>query len=156
MATASVAELKSLPPTPIILQPKETMITRHVALLALFFVAAESLKGAPDPTVESRGAFIKISSGPGSVDIPAELNPPQLLFVRKSSILQISVTYVARNTDFETAITVYGGVMAPRLNAPVQAPATATVDTLKTYYYHFTTLANAGRFCEAVLANQEG
>jgi hypothetical protein len=66
------------------------------------------------------------------------------------------VTYVARNTDFETAITVYGGVMAPRLNVPVQTPATATVDTLKTYYYHFTSLAGAGRFCEAVLANQDG
>jgi hypothetical protein len=137
-------------------QSKDNMITRYIALFALFFVAAKSLKGGPDPTVESKGAFIKIASGPGSVDIPAELNPPQLLYVRKSSILQISVTYVARNTDFETAITVYGGVIAPRLNVPVQAPATATVDTLRTYYYHFSTLANAGRFCEAVLANQEG
>jgi hypothetical protein len=132
------------------------MTTRFLALLALFFVAAASLGAVPEPTVESKGAFVKIATGPGSVDIPAELNPPQLLYLRKSSILQISVTYVARNTDFETAITVYGGVMAPRLNIPVQAPATATVDTLRTYYYHFSTLAGAGRFCEAILANQEG
>jgi hypothetical protein len=132
------------------------MITRFLALVALFSVAAASIRAAPDPTVESKGAFVKIATGPGSVDIPAELNPPQLLYLRKSSILQISVTYVARNTDFETAITVYGGVMAPRLNLPVQAPATATVDTLRTYYYHFSNLAGAGRFCEAVLANQDG
>jgi hypothetical protein len=132
------------------------MNTRNIALFVLFIVTAEGLGAAPDPVVESRGVFVKIASGPGSVDIPAELNPPQLLYLRKSSILQISVTYVARNTDFETAITVYGGVMAPRLNVPVQAPATATVDTLKTYYYHFSSLASAGRFCEAVLANQDG
>jgi|SRR5271165_1616537 len=127
------------------------MIARTFAHLAFFCVSAAMLGAAPVPSVESKGAFVKIATGPGSVDIPAELNPPQLLYLRKASILRISVTYVARNTDFEAAITVYGGEAARRMSIP----AAATVDALKTYYYHFSNLPNAAEFCEAVLANQE-
>ncbi len=126
------------------------------ALLLVCLAGASSLVASPIPTVESRGAFVKIATGPGSVDIPVELNPPQLLYLRKSSILRIAVTYVARNTDFEATITVYGGELAPRAGAAPAGSASLSADAIKIYYYHFTNPQAAAEFCEAVLANQEG
>jgi hypothetical protein len=132
------------------------MKLRMTSFLVLFASLVLPLRANSLPSVESRGAFVKISFGPGSVDIPAELKPPELLYLRKVTILRISVVYDAHNSDYETAITVFGGDASARPSAPATGAQAPTVDTLKTYRYRFPNESGAESFCEAILQNQQG
>jgi hypothetical protein len=128
------------------------MKTRPLALFAVLLAMRAGVLAAPDPSVESKGAFVKIVAGDRSVDIPAELNPPLLLFLRKSSILRVAMTFAARSVTYEVSIAAWGPDNGARFNSP--NPATS--DTVRLFIYRFAKESSAEAFCEALMANQEG
>lgn len=137
------------------------MKTKVIALGLILFAAGSASGATPVPTVEFKGAFIKISASVGSVDTPAELNPPLLLYIRKVSILRVSMAYDARNTTYDVAIVTFGAEGTLRANvAPppglALAASAGNVDSVKTYTYRFSTETGAAAFCDDLLSNQDG
>jgi hypothetical protein len=144
------------------------MKTRALALFILLFATGAHAGASPVPAVESKGAFIKIVASAPSVDIPAELNPPLLLYIRKSAILSVSMTFVARNVDYEVAISTWGpdveirssGNASPIAEAakanPIRLANEGSVASVRVYLYRFANEASAASFCDAVISNQDG
>jgi hypothetical protein len=128
------------------------MKTKALILLVLGLAAGRTGYADSMPTVEFKGAFIKITAGNSFLDAPIERNPPQLLYIRKSSILRITMTYVARTTAFDVTIVTWGADFGPN---PEDGRAAATDDT-RSFFYRFAKESNAESFCDAILSSQDG
>jgi hypothetical protein len=128
------------------------MKIKTITLFIILLATEANIGASPEPTVESKGAFIKIAAGDRSVDIPAELNPPLLLFIRKSSILRVAMTFSARSVTYEVAIAAWGPDYGTRFNNS----NLSTSDTVRVFTYRFAKEASATSFCEALMLNQEG
>jgi hypothetical protein len=128
------------------------MKIKAITLFIILLATEAIVCAAPEPTVESKGAFVKIVAGDRSVDTPAELNPPLLLFLRKSSILRVAMTFSARSVTYEVAIAAWG----PDNGARSNNPNLPTSDTVKVFIYRFAKEASAASFCEALMSNQDG
>jgi hypothetical protein len=126
---------------------------KNAVLLFVVLVALRASAGAaPEPVVESKGAFVRIVAGAPSVDTPAELNPPLLLYIRKSTILRVAMTFSARSVTYEVAIAAWG----PDMGTRPTGPNVPTSDTLKVFVYRFAKEASATAFCESIMSNQDG
>lgn len=132
------------------------------------FAASASLAAAATPSVESRDAFLKIVAEAPPVDAQAELNPPLLLYLRKSCVLSISLTFAPRSAGFDVAISTWvpdgaaraGGGGSPAQDGQRTSGYHTSGDTgagaARTYTYRFTNEATAATFCEALISNQGG
>jgi hypothetical protein len=144
------------------------MKTRAVILLITLLATVANVDAASVPTVESKGAFIKIVASAPLVDTPAELNPPLLLYIRKSAILSVSMTFAARSVNYDVAIATLGPDIEIRSSGATVSTADASkansyrlsnegsAASVKVYLYRFAKEANAMSFCDAVISNQDG
>jgi hypothetical protein len=127
------------------------MKTRVLVLMFVFFAAGQGTFAASAPTVEFKGAFIKITAGSTFVDAPLERSPPLLLYIRKSSILRISMTFIPRTSAYDVTIVTWGSDYASRFDDV----RTAATDPSRAFFYRFADLSSATAFCDTLLSNQE-
>jgi hypothetical protein len=129
------------------------MKTKVLALGYALLAAGVTSYAATAPTVEFKGAFIKITAGDSyATDEPIERMPPQLLYVRKAAILSVSLTYVPRSSAYDVVI----ATSNPDNEARVVDGRSVVAYGTKSYFYRFSSGAAAAAFCEAMLSSQDG
>jgi hypothetical protein len=128
------------------------MKTKAAILLAACLATGGTLSAAKAPAVESRGSFVKITAGDNYPDEPLERTPPLLLYIRKATIVSVSLTFVGHAAAYDVAIVTLNPVGDVRAGeGRVVLP-----DAVRAYFYRFSSEAVAASFCEAVLSNQDG
>ncbi|HEY5079646.1 MAG TPA: hypothetical protein VII43_07345 [Opitutaceae bacterium] len=129
------------------------MKTKAFALVVVLLAAGGSAFAATAPTVEFKGSFIKITAGDSyATDEPIERMPPQLLYVRKASILSVSLTFVARSSAYDVVI----ATSNPDNEAHAADARSVVTYGTKSYFYRFSSGSAATSFCEAILSSQDG
>jgi hypothetical protein len=129
------------------------MKTKALVLLAVVLASGVAAAAASSPTVEFKGSYIKITSGDSyATDEPIERMPPQLLYIRKSSILTVSLTYVPRSSAYDVTIV----TSVPDTQSRSVDGRTVVTYASKSYFYRFSAGAAAASFCEQVLSSQDG
>jgi hypothetical protein len=107
---------------------------------------------AKAPTVESKGAFVRITAGDNYPDEPLDRTPPLLLYIRKAYIISVSLTYVGHASDYDVAI----DTLNPDNGVRAGEGRFVQPDAVRSYFYRFSSEAVAASFCEAVLSSQDG
>jgi hypothetical protein len=123
-------------------------------LLLLFLSSAigQAAFAAKLPTVESRNAFVKITDADKPVGAPVDRDAPEVLYIRKSAIVRVSVVFATRSTEFRVIVVTSSPVTTTRFD---EDKLTVTNDA-KAYFYSFPNEASATAFCEAIVAEQKG
>jgi hypothetical protein len=133
------------------------MKTKLLILLTTFFAAAPMIYASSKPIVESKETFIKITAGDKPEGAPTDRDAPLLLYIRKSSIMRISITDRLHSPGFDVPgfnveIVTSGIAVGPNPDDHGVVVASAP----KSYYYHFDDEPSAASFCEALLTDQKG
>jgi hypothetical protein len=128
------------------------MKTKAVILLAACLASGGTLVAAKAPTVESKGAFVKITAGDNYPDEPLDRTPPLLLYLRKACIMSVSMTFVGHASAYDVAIV----TLNPDSGVRAGDGRVILPEAMRPYFYRFSSEAVAATFCEALLLNQDG
>lgn len=128
------------------------MKTKAAILLAACLATGGTSFAAKAPTVESKGYFVKVTAGDNYPDEPLERTPPLLLYIRKASIMSISLTYVGHAAAYDVAIV----TLNPDSGVRAGEGRVVLPDAVRSYFYRFSSESVAASFCEALLLSQDG
>jgi len=128
------------------------MRLRLLTVLLLSFAFCQAAYAAKSATVEVRGAFLKITDSDKPVGAPVDRDAPDVLYVRKTSILGASVVFATRSTEFRVILVVSGPLSTSRFDNDRFPAANFT----SSFVYNFLSEASAVAFCEAIIAEQNG
>jgi len=121
-------------------------------LLMLCFAADPVIYAASaTPGVEFKGSFVKITAGYAADGTPIDRDVPAFLYIRKSSIVRISVTISPRSSDFVVELV----IADPIVVTDSEHRGTNVLGATKTYLYHFINQPSAVAFCESLLSDQK-
>jgi len=128
------------------------MRLRLLTVLLLSLALCQAAYAAKSATVEARGAFLKITDAEKPIGAPVDRDAPDVLYVRKTSIVRASVVFTTRSTEFRVILVTSGPISTSRFD---DEKITVTNDA-RSYFYNFASEASAVAFCEAIIAEQKG
>ena len=102
------------------------------------------------PTAESRGSFVKITDA-AHINAPENRDAPDVLYVRRTAILRISLNYTAPHTEYRVVVAISEPAMAARSDDKV-----TLTDNYRSYVYTFPDLPSATAFAESLIAEKNG
>lgn len=115
--------------------------------LGLFLCLGGTAFAAKISAVESHGDFFKIVEGDKPIGAPTDRDAPDILYIRKTSIVRVSVVFATRSADYKVLVVTSGPAATSRFD---DDRLTVVSDT-KTYLYTFPTEATATAFSEALI-----
>ena len=121
-------------------------------LLLLYFAVGETVYAAKVPIVESKNAFIKITDSDKPAGAPIDRDAPDVLYIRKSAIVRVSVVFATRSTEFRVIVVTSSPVSTTRFD---EDKLTVTNEA-KAYFYSFPNEASATAFCDTIISDQKG
>jgi hypothetical protein len=113
----------------------------------LIIIASVPAFAAKTATVEQRGDFVKITEAEKPAGAPVDRDAPDVLYIRKASIVRASVIFATRSTEFRVIVVTSGPVSTARFDDDHYS----IVNDAKSYIYGFPNEASAIAFCEALL-----
>jgi len=128
------------------------MKIRLLTALLLSLVLCQAAYAAKSASVEARGAFLKITDSEKPIGAPVDRDAPDVLYVRRASIVRASVIFTARSTEFRVILVTTGPISTSRFD---DEKITVTNDA-RSYFYNFPSEASAVAFCDAIIAEQKG
>ena len=124
------------------------MKTSLLAFLLACVISSGTAYAAKLPTAESKNAFVKITDAEKPAGAPVDRDAPNVLYIRKSDIVRISVVFATRSTEFRVIIVTSTPAAATRFD---EDKLTITNEA-KAYFYNFPNEVSATAFCEAIVA----
>ena len=101
-------------------------------------------------TVEDHGDFLKIVEGDKPIGAPTDHDAPDILYLRKSAIVRVSVVFATRSTDYKVIVVTNGPAPTSRFDDDRMT----VVSDAKSYLYSFPNEASATAFSEALLGRK--
>ncbi len=98
------------------------------------------------PTVESKGAFLKIVDADRAPGAPIDRDAPNVLYIRREAIVRVSVIYATRSSEYQVIVVTNSPLMGTRFD---EVKLTVTSDA-KVYFYTLPNEAAATAFCDAL------
>lgn len=121
-------------------------------LISVLLLGALSapLFAAKSPSVEVRGDFVKITEGDKPAGAPVDRDAPDILYVRRDSIIRASVFFATRTTEFKVIVVTAG----PASPARFDEERYTVMSESKSYFYSFPNEAAAVAFCETLIGGR--